>query len=224
MNPHARRVAAAAVFGYFLGVSPALADPIVIRSGDLFADHLDPSGPPIGVHLAGDGGFTLSIRGTYLPGAVSPVDTCGSGAWPTCSVGDPISIAAHLFGSNAFGTATLDGVTYSSVGGSNPGDPQVSLQFSGPDLIAPDGFSVSGPFTFAGVFSFTDPGGMARTQQLVGGGVVRLSFHRGFPNQDSLDLTGANYEFADPIPEPASMLLVGTGVALAARRMHRRRI
>jgi hypothetical protein len=234
MSGRAKLITAGGILWCVAGITPAFADPVVIRTGSMVADHFDPQGSfPINLNVTGTGGFTLAIGGHFLPGALAAADACGGGAWPTCSAEGPISIAADVSGSNALGRATLSGVSYSDVGGSNPGDPQVSLSFVGPDVIPVpfrdesgviQGFTAEGPFSLFGSFAFTEAAAVRRTEQLVGSGSVRLSFFTGLPGTGSIDLVNANYQFVDPIPEPTSILLLGTGLGLVVTRLRRRKV
>jgi hypothetical protein len=104
------------------------------------------------------------------------------------------------------------------------------MTLAGQTVLPPLGMS---PITILVQFRIADgravPPFPAGSADLVGGGTAfldmfpRFGSSEGFP--DAWVLERARYEFADaaPVPEPATMWLLGAGVALAMRIRHGRR-
>jgi len=132
---------------------------------------------------------------------------------------------AHWSGGDLPGTVTYDGQVFTPIGSVSAAE-SLSATWTG-SLMIPAGFTgglLTAPFLFSGGFLFQgDPGQLLQRVDLAGSGMASLTFTPAppiFPG--GLFLSTARYDFADdtaPVPEPASVLLIGTGLAsLAALR------
>ena len=158
---------------------------------------------------------------------IGPQITC----W-ACAPGNTISMRAAYLAPIGSGTATVAGTSY---------DPIYffgELIFESADVTAPamtpNGFTVSQPFTLSG-YLFGElsqaSGPEVFRQALTGHGTVTASFSSGpsFPGTTTLfAFETMRYEFAsgavpDPVPEPATLLLFGSGVGAALFRKGVRR-
>lgn len=192
----------------------AAADPIRITGGQVELHGFGGT-----VLLAGERRFTLSARVSVTDGVFSPHLQC---LLPECRPGVPIALEAVWIGlSLRDGIATLDGEAFPGVGGlTSPNS--AALRFGG-SVIAPpfagDTAQVSSPFTFQGQFTHRGPSGFTIVEPLFGQGMATLHLRR---SGDGLawQYTDAFYVF-DPVPEPATMLLAGAGLAVIARRGRR---
>ena len=211
--------------------APALrADPIEVTSGVMHIAWDDPSA----FQFSAEGGFSLS--GLFLRVASSPQQVCFLGCLP----GATINLSSTVGGGSGFGlgtatSANVNGVVYVP----HPAG-AVSLAgdflFTAGDVVLPPmtgepfgRVGVTAPFVFegrvAGFASGVDISGIPLFDVMLRGqGTAELNVSRSpdgvyrFPE--------VTYTFAaspDPIPEPATLILLGSGMAmLGARRVRRR--
>jgi hypothetical protein len=206
-----RRVAAVCLLAASLIPGRALADPVTVTSGFFSV-----------TGLGANAFFELEapdfrVAGNLEPGVVGPDSTC----FP-CAAGEVISLSTAFLGSRGTGTATVDGTLYPLIGFGASG-----FRFEAPDIVAPGtagSFTVTRPFTFSGSlvgFQLVDPHETPIFQRLlVGQGRTTASFIEN-PNPDGplFSFSSIRYDFAQPtpVPEPATFLLVATGLGAALR-------
>ncbi len=207
--------------------STAFADPINILSGSVVVQITgDRRGP---ADLVGTHGFTLTAR-TGLP-------TIAGGLFaqcivPECQPGTRVDFDLDLSGASGFltGSMTIGGDRY-DVTDSVTAMSDVHLHFDGsfiaPDM-GPDRATVTAPFSLSGeAFALTPLGNFAHNDQLFGNGIgtvtlVPFNPQAGF--DPSWTVENVTFDFAQPTPEPSTLLLIGTCVAAPViRRMRRSR-
>jgi len=197
--------------------APVRAESIAITSGGLVWTMASGRAPAI--TLAGDG---FTFEGGALLGRFSPLDQCRV---PECVEGTTVDLFAQWSDNDLPGTATFNGETYTGVGGLD--SPTWVLAAWHGSVTIPDGFTggvLMAPFLFSGLFTYA-PDRMTPSTRLTlyGSGQTTLTFSPSVVFPGAFDLDAIRYEFdANPVPDPASMLLVGTGLAgLAALRRRR---
>jgi hypothetical protein len=215
-------VAAVALVAILAQPSLIHAEPLVVRSGSVRFDTGDPSI----LEFRGDGfeffGLFASIGRT---GALRCVNM-------SCEAGTLVELSTVLGGpSGGFdlgtGFANLGGVQYG--GASDDLDIFLTgtLSFDAPAVAIPRSGAVSlsltAPFTFNGrvLGSSESPVGVPLFDiALTGTG--RAGFGLNLEN-GTYQFVAASYTFADPVPEPATLLLGGVGAVLLALRKRRLR-
>jgi hypothetical protein len=126
---------------------------IRILSGQLVYDRSSSRSPMI--DLKGTRSFRLS---STFEGPIGPVNSCSP-----CVPGDRVLLDSMAIGLDVRGTVTLHGKTYDRIGGAQPEDPGIGLEFKGEAFIAPPftdapTVAISAPFTFSGTFSYFPDG------------------------------------------------------------------
>jgi hypothetical protein len=204
-----------------LGTSRALADPVTVTGGHVTAQ------------MRG-GTFTLSGDGFYLSGA--PPGGYESGIWECtpCRAGDRLNLSLSSSAGGYFDDlpGEFDHVHYDGTYLAG------HLDFKAGDMTSAildaSQTSISMPFTFTGELenyesfaSRATPGSLPLfSATFTGTGIARAYFKGPLADSDGALFFAdrITYDFAPtPTPEPASVLLVGTGMAgwVARRRVRR---
>lgn len=196
-----------------LASSSARADDIVITGGSfIFTSH-------------GEGGtLTNNVNFSITVGQSDPATSCAFG----CPAGASMTVGRTGQGTD-FGFLTYNGVTYD---GSHPFTGEYVIgnrfSFSGSSFtMDPNNLTVRMPFTFTGeadVFQRGAGGGDIFTFNLTGSGIATFEMQM---NGDLIAITRITYAFqpqAAPTPEPATLGLLGLGLAGVASREVRRRL
>jgi hypothetical protein len=181
-----------------------------------------------GLHLvvSGESGLQIDAALGRNEGIYAPAEQCFG---PPCFPGRPFSVNAAWF-AGITGTASFDGSTF-DLGQQDEQTGAMTAFFEGimllPAFTGEQFGSASAPFQFAGaLFPPLDPGFPSIDVPLSGRGTVTATFE--WPNPDipnSWIFRSIRYEFesAAPIPEPTSLVLLGTGLGgLALRRWRQR--
>jgi hypothetical protein len=210
---------------------PVQADPIHITGGSVFIaraelvelGHLD---------IVGTQGFHLTSAVSPSGGSQGPFERCGV---PECSAGTPIAFDIGLSGSAGFlprAVMSIGGDRYDDIE-SQTAMANVFLDFRG-SIIAPETgparVSLSAPFSLTGrAFALTPLGEIAHDVALIGAGIGTMTLIP-FPTSPDFPpswmVESVEFEFAQPTPEPSTLLLFGTCAvaAVRARRLRQSRI
>jgi hypothetical protein len=209
---------AAFVSALALVSSPARADKVALTGGVLFPSDFSMSGSMIGglVDVEGDRGFTFV--GSMLGGIGAPV-------------GDPLppgtTVTLRGVTNDIRATATLDGITYTDVGGlesSVVADISFVTTAMLPAVLdAPA--TITAPFAMELLLFGVDESGGPITFSGTGTARISLGEDKGFgvPSWLLTDID-LNLSSPAPVPEPATLLLLGGGLAgVTLTRLRRKR-
>lgn len=195
----------------------AAAEPILIRSGGVGFD----TGDPPGLSLSGDAFSLVSL----FPTIASPIACANAG----CDPGTSVDLSA-LFGAPSLGFALGSGIAV--VGGNSygtdfgPGSVSFrgQLSFDAATVPIPDGdrVSLTSPFALTGhIAAFQNATATVPLFQVdvTGSGLALLELER--DTRGVYRFLATEYTVQDPVPEPATLLLFGSGIAGLAIRRYR---
>ena len=204
------------------GAVHARAETILLTGG--FLEWAATSEGPV-LALQGTGGFSMgpgfvSISGGFF----SPWNHCYT--VPECTPGVTVDLGAGWSGSDLTTMVTYQGNTF-EVGGGNL--PSLLVDFDGSFIVPETGGLVTAPFVVTGILGYPTGGPEFGRAGIMGSGIASIWLSPwndpSFPNALRLDRIRYDVGAAAPVPEPASMLLLGAGLggAVAARRRRRLR-
>lgn len=142
-----------------------------------------------------------------------------------CAVGETFDVSFTTPGEVSMGRAdaTIDGQTYSNV------VLRGSLSFLAQPTTIPSSteefFFLSSPFTTSGLLrGFSETGALLFSQSFQGSGAARTIWfeNNGMRNAED-SFVSYGFEDAAPVPEPASLTLLATGLGMAALRARRKK-
>jgi len=179
------------------------------------------------MHLEGARGLVLDARGDGR----ATIMEC-DGLTDQCDPGRTVTLNTGWLGSTLGGQATIDGETFPVGLGTETTGAAVAI-FSGsilmPAFSDDESVSVAAPFTFFGRLSYPAPLNMPPSApvDLTGQGTATVDLAWVSSGAGSWDVRGATYLFeptgADPIPEPTTLILVGSGLGASLIVKHRAR-
>jgi hypothetical protein len=225
MKTSRRVVVVACLLGTIGFTHVAEADPLTITSGFY---RLSAHRTPV-FDFSGDGfrlpGESFDIG---IPSGIFPLEDC-----LVCGIGASIRLGAqireHELAEITHIPAVFNGVTYNA-----PLFYAGTLLFEAPAVTVPDTrepfLTFDRPFTLSGTlmaFGSTERTGTPLfTADLRGAGNVTFKIHEGEPRQYNYSDLTYSFQPATPVPEPATLVLLGSGMAgflLRSRRSSTRR-
>jgi PEP-CTERM motif len=203
----------------------ANAEPVTITNG--FVSVTSTVRDTLSFNFSGNG---LSVTGFDLHAPVAQyMSPCLSSA-SLCQPGDlifPTSLIQLTAESGSGSSVTFNGTTVLVSWAAHDS----FLEFTGPGVVIPSSaeeITLTMPFDMVGtiqVHSLNDPGPVIFSTMINGSGIATLSLQRPPGNPVGFAVTAARYDFnSAAVPEPATLILLTTGLAEIVARRYRGRL
>jgi hypothetical protein len=222
MVPRFHLVILACALVLFPGVNPADADEIFVTVTSGFIDlHQDSSWEGV-LALEGDHGFSM-IAFPQM-GSYDSIQNCNEKG---CAPGSLVDIGLFRIGSDLPGHFSFDGG--GGLLGNDPDQASAGVLVRGSTVLPPlrpVRAKVRTPFDLGGEVFYEPEPGIGEVLGFGGRGTATLFLERHRDFENAWNVTRVRYRIhqsASPVPEPATVLLVGGGLAALAARARKRR-
>lgn len=196
---------------------PAAADQITITGGSL--QMLQYFGQ---LSVVGTRGFSMDAHTIASEGNYAPWATCAG----ECGPGMTVSLEAEWSTYAVPGQLSFDGRTYPDLGGGDDLAPQAIILFAGSFVtpaLAPTA-TLTAPFLFSGSFIVPAEDSLNMIMHtLTGSGTATISLREWGSAFWIVDAVRYQFDTPQPVPEPATMLLVGFGTLMIGTGLRRGR-
>jgi hypothetical protein len=225
-----RFMSALSLGGLLLFTVPAGAEPVTITSGSLSFDTGDP--PSFGFRLAASPFLVNGVIFDAQPGSDSmlslpPGSAIGCSFVAACKAGDSLSLGITISGTGL-------GIVGPLADPENPVTRPAAAMFVLTTPRVPltsreaEFFTLESPFQFSGwfrVFSDDSMSDVLYEATLVGQGTAQAAMVQGSPpfSSGTYFWEESRYSFAEPVPEPGTLALLGVGIVSASVARRRRR-